>query len=285
MTTNQLMTQHNNFFKSEAVQHRLQEVVGKKSNQFATTMLSILRDNDMLSKADSSSILTAALKAVSLSLPIEPSLGFAYVVPFNNRKKRIIEAQFQLGYKGLIQLAMRSGQITKLNAGPIYEGQFKSFDEVTEELDYIKGYEKNENEGIAGYFAYFRLSNGFEKRIFWTLEQIKEHAKRYSQSYKSGYGPWIDNFDAMARKTVLKSILSTYAPLSTEMQEAISADNDELNFNQSDEIKVAEPVNTDQQLLDDLMNVDTETGEILEEVSELKDNGELDLKYEDPNAR
>lgn len=285
MTTNQLMTQHNNFFKSEAVQHRLQEVVGKRSNQFATTMLSILRDNDMLAKADSNSVMTAALKAVSLGLPIEPSLGFAYVVPFNNRKKRIVEAQFQLGYKGLIQLAMRSGQITRLNAGPIYEGQFNSFDEITEELDYIKGYKKSENEGIAGYFAYFRLSNGFEKRVYWTIDQVRDHAKRYSQSYKSGYGPWVDNFDAMARKTVLKNILSTYAPLSTEMQEAISADNEDLDFSQSQKIKEAEPVDVDQQLLDDLMSVDTETGEILDEPSELKENGELDLRYEDPNAK
>lgn len=289
--TNEVMATHNSFFKSQAVQDRLSKIVDGNPDQFATTMLSIISNNDMLSKADSNSILTAALKAVSLKLPIEPSLGFAYVVPYNNKNKRIVEAQFQLGYKGLIQLAQRSGQIVRLNAGPIYEGQLISYDEVSEDLDYIKGYIKKENEKVAGYFGFFRLVNGFEKLVFWTTAQVEEHAKKYSQSYKKGYGNWIDNFDAMARKTVLKSILSTYAPLSTEMQQAFSEDSEDLEYPKT--AKDVTPESSNESLISDLLGNQPEENELPKadpETGELLDNKEfeeteLDLDYGNINAK
>ncbi|HEL2255082.1 TPA: recombinase RecT, partial [Streptococcus suis] len=133
-----------------------------------------------------------------------------------------------------------------------------------------------------GYFASFSLLNGFRKLTYWTKAEVEAHGKKFSKTF--GNGPWKTDFDAMARKTVLKHILSIYGPLSVEMQTGMQSDESESD-NTPRDIKTAEPVNTDQQLLDDLMSVDVETGEILEEVSELKDNGELDLKYEDPNAR
>lgn len=226
MTNNQLMTQHSNFLKSEAVQHRLQEVVGKRSNQFATTLLSILRDNDMLAKADTNSVMTAALKAIALDLPIEPSLGLAYVVPFNNTKKRIVEAQFQLGYKGLVQLAQRSGKYKSINAGVVYKSQFISYNPLFEELEI--DFSKPQDE-VAGYFAAFKLINGFEKVLYWTKAQAEAHGKRFSKSYN--FGPWKSDFDAMAQKTVLKQIISKYGPLSIEMEEALVADNETENVN------------------------------------------------------
>lgn len=276
---NEVMAVHNSFFKSPAVQDRLSKVVDGNPDQFATTMLSIISNNDMLSKADSNTILTAALKAVALKLPIEPSLGFAYVVPYNNKRKRIVEAQFQLGYKGLIQLAQRSGQIVRLNAGPIYEGQLISYDEVSEDLDYIKGYIKKDNEKVAGYFGFFRLVNGFEKLVFWTTSQVEEHAKKYSQSYKNGYGNWVDNFDAMARKTVLKSILSTYAPLSTEMQKAFSEDNEDLEYPKT--TKDVTPNQDNQSLVNELLENETNENEQQKTENETSEQSGENTNYEE----
>ncbi|HEM6505061.1 TPA: recombinase RecT [Streptococcus suis] len=295
MPTNQLTTNHNSFFKSPAVKNRIEQVVGKRAEQFTTSLLSIISNNTLLAKATSESIMGAAMKAAVLNLPIEPSLGFAYVVPYNRKYKdgtqwvTVNEAQFQIGYRGLIQLAQRSGQIRNIEHGVIYEEEFLGYDKMKGTLKLTGDYV--DSGVIKGYFASLELINGFYKMIYWPKEKVVDHAKKYSKTYDKKEGdfkpgtPWATEFDSMAIKTLVKELLSKYAPLSVEMQDAISADNEDLNFNQSNEIKDAEPVNADQQLLDDLMSVDVETGEILEEVSELKDNGELDLKYEDPNAR
>lgn len=304
MTTNQLTTNHNSFFKSPAVKNRIEQVVGKRAEQFTTSLLSIISNNALLAKATSESIMGAAMKAAVLNLPIEPSLGFAHVVPYNRKYKdgmrwvTVNEAQFQIGYRGLIQLAQRSGQIRNIEHGIIYEEEFLGYDKMRGTLKLTGEYVDSGN--IKGYFASLELINGFYKMIFWPKEKVLEHAKKYSKTYDQKTGqfkagtPWATEFDSMAIKTLLKELLSKYAPLSVEMQDAISADNEDLNFNQSNEIKDAELIDTDQQLLDDLMSVDAETGEILEEAgvdiskmetTELKDNGELDLQYEDPNAR
>ena len=182
--------------------------------------------------------MTAAMKAAVLNLPIEPSLGYAYIVPYKN------QAQFQVGYKGLIQLAQRSGQVTRLNAGEVYESQYKGFNPLTEDLEVDMTAIPKENEKVVGYFAFMRLANGFEKTVFWTKERVQAHGKKYSQSFSSKYSPWQSDFDAMARKTVLKHMLSTYAPLSTELQEAIVADNEDSTVSNKNEIKdvTQEPV-------------------------------------------
>ena len=182
--------------------------------------------------------MTAAMKAAVLNLPIEPSLGYAYIVPYKT------QAQFQVGYKGLIQLAQRSGQVTRLNAGEVYESQYKGFNPLTEDLEVDMTAIPKENEKVVGYFAFMRLANGFEKTVFWTKERVQAHGKKYSQSFSSKYSPWQSDFDAMARKTVLKHMLSTYAPLSTELQDAIVADNADSTISNKNEIKdvTQEPV-------------------------------------------
>ncbi|MDR0299228.1 MAG: recombinase RecT [Streptococcaceae bacterium] len=202
--------------KAPAVKAKFEEVLGKKANGFVSSMLSVVTNNKLLEKADPNSIMTAAMKAATLDLPIEPSLGFAYILPYGNN------AQFQIGYKGLIQLALRSGQITGLNSGVVYESQFVSYDPLFEELEL--DFSKEQGDVIKGYFASMKLAGGFKKVVFWTTEQVVKHGKRFSKSYNSG--PWKSDFDAMAQKTVLKSMISKYAPLSTEMQMAIVADNE-----------------------------------------------------------
>lgn len=232
--TNELT--HKQFFNSPAVKQKFSEVVNGNGQQFVASLLSIVTNNNLLAKATNESIMTAAMKAAVLNLPIEPSLGYAYIVPYKN------QAQFQVGYKGLIQLAQRSGQVTRLNAGEIYESQYKGFDPLTEDLEVdMTAIPK---EKVVGYFAFMRLANGFEKTVFWTKERVQAHGKKYSQSFSSKYSPWQSDFDAMARKTVLKHMLSTYAPLSTELQEAIAADNADSTISNKNEIKdvTQEPV-------------------------------------------
>lgn len=217
----------NNFMKSEAVQHRFKEVLGKKANGFISSLLTIVNNNSLLKEADPNSIMTAAMKAAVLDLPIEPSLGFAYVVPYNRSEKvgnqwiKHKEAQFQIGYKGLIQLALRSGQLTTLNCGVIYENQFVSYDPFFDDIE--MDFTKPQGTEVKGYFASVKLINGFKKKIFWTKEQVINHGKRFSKSY--GNGPWKSDFDAMAQKTVLKALLNKFVPLSQEMQMGIVADN------------------------------------------------------------
>jgi recombinase, phage recT family len=234
--TNELT--HKQFFNSPTVKQKFSEVVNGNGQQFVAGLLSIVTNNNLLAKATNESIMTAAMKAAVLNLPIEPSLGYAYIVPYKN------QAQFQVGYKGLIQLAQRSGQVTRLNAGEVYESQYKGFNPLTEDLEVDMTAIPKENEKVVGYFAFMRLVNGFEKTVFWTKERVQAHGKKYSQSFSSKYSPWQSDFDAMARKTVLKHMLSTYAPLSTELQEAIAADNADSTISNKNEIKdvTQEPV-------------------------------------------
>jgi len=165
----------------------------------------------------------AAMTAATLDLPLNQSLGFAYIVPFRNGKTGHQEAQFQIGYKGFIQLAMRSGQMKRIVAEPIYEAQIISRNPIKGyEFDFDRQPEKH--EAPAGYYAYMELINGFTAEAYMTVAQIQEHAARYSQTAKKGYGVWKDNFDAMALKTVLKKLLTKYAPMSVEMQQAVISD-------------------------------------------------------------
>lgn len=269
MTNNQLVAK----LKSDGVKARFQEVLGEKANGFVASMLSVVGNNNLLSKASFDTVYTSAMKAATLDLPIEPSLGFAYIVPYKGA------AQFQIGYKGLIQLAQRSGQIQKLNAGEIYESQFKSYNPLTEDLEVDAFAMPKKGDKVVGYFAYMRLVNGFEKTVFWSKERVEEHGQKYSQSYGSKFSPWKTDFDAMARKTVLKQMLSTYAPLSVEMQDAIVADNADSTVNTEpkdvtpekeadtdimDLIADSEP--KDVTPVEETPAVDAETGEIVEDV-------------------
>lgn len=208
---------------SPAVTGRISEVLGKKAASFSTSLLQVCRSNALLQQAEPMSVIAAAMTAATLDLPLNQSLGFAYIVPFRNGKTGHQEAQFQIGYKGFIQLAMRSGQMKRIVAEPIYEAQIISRNPIKGyEFDFDRQPEKH--EAPAGYYAYMELINGFTAEAYMTTTQIQEHAARYSQTAKKGYGVWKDNFDAMALKTVLKKLLTKYAPMSVEMQQAVISD-------------------------------------------------------------
>ena len=218
MANNLANVSHKDFFNAPAVKAKFQEVLKGKENEFVASLLSVVTNNNLLMKASNESIMTAAMKAAVLNLPIEPSLGQAYIVPYGR------EAQFQLGYKGLIQLAQRSGKYKSINSGVVYKAQFISYNPLFEELEIDFTQPQDE---VIGYFAAFKLLNGFEKVTYWTKEQAYAHGKRFSKSFNNG--PWKSDFDAMAQKTVLKQIISKYGPLSIEMEQAIVADNETEN--------------------------------------------------------
>jgi recombination protein RecT len=224
---NQITTK--DFFASMDVRKKFEEMLGKRAPQFITSVLQIAASNAMLTKAEPVSIYNSASVAATLDLPLNNSLGFAYIVPYNNKQKDgsyKVEAQFQIGWRGLVQLAQRTGQYLAISTKIVYEGQFIE-DETFE--GYHFEWKNKKSEIIIGYASYFRLINGFEKIYFMSAPEIKKHAKKYSQTYKKDQGKWMDDFDGMALKTVLKLNLSKYGPLSIEMQRAIIADQAIIN--------------------------------------------------------
>lgn len=207
---------------SDSIKSRFKEILGQKAPGFISSILSVANGNTMLQGAEAQSVLNAAVIAATLDLPINPNLGYAAIVPYNDRKKGTCVAQFQLQYKGLVELCLRSGQFASLIDEVVYEGQLVRKNKFTGE--YIFDEDAKTSDKVIGYMAYFRLVNGFEKTFYMTLEEVEKHAKTYSQTYKNGYGVWKDSFDCMARKTVLKLLLSKYAPKSIQMQQALTFD-------------------------------------------------------------
>lgn len=214
---------------SPQTQTYLERALMSKKNSFVNNISSLVANNTALQACDPRSIIYAGIKATVLDLPLDPNLGFAYVIPYANRKAGITEAQFQIGYKGFIQLAIRSGQFRTINVTDVKEGEVKHFDLLTGETRF-DALPAREKLPTVGYAAFIRLTNGFEKTLYMTKEEVEAHAYEYSQTYKAdkdkgwASSQWSKNFDAMARKTVLKLLLSRFAPLSVEMQQAISSD-------------------------------------------------------------
>lgn len=232
-------------FNNPIIKTKIEQLVGKNSATFATSVMQIANSNTMLRTADPTSIFNAACMAATLNLPLQNGLGFAYIVPFKNNKERKVEAQFQIGYKGFIQLAQRSGQFKRLVALPVYKNQLLKKDFINGfEFDWEQEPEKDENP--IGYYAYFKLVNDFSAELYMSHDDIVKHAQRYSQTFKKCFGVWHDNFEAMALKTVMKLLLSKQAPLSVEMQQAVLADQavvkdvENQEFNYGDNVQNAE---------------------------------------------
>lgn len=244
---------------SKSVQERFEKMLGKKSAGFLSSLLTLVNNNNLLQKANPTSVLAAAATAASLDLPVNPSLGLAWIVPYGNG------AQFQLGYRGAIALAMRSGQMKSIVMTEVYEGECKCWNRFTETFEFGDRISDN----IIGYYARFETVNGFVKATFWTKEEVLKHAKRFSKSFNRG--PWQTDFDAMAKKTVLLSIIKTYAPMSIEMQSAFESDGKVATFNETTgqeefiEAEVLDAQNEDTAVVEDTgdgRKVDTETGEL-----------------------
>ena len=208
------------FLNQKNVLEKFADLLGTKAQGFIASVISSVNSSDLLKNATNESIYSAALMAATLDLPVNQNLGFAYFIPFNNRKTNKQECQFQIGYKGFIQLAMRSGQFKTISATPIHQNQLVSENPLT---GFVFDFSKK-GQNIIGYAAYFSLINGFEKTLYMSVDELKKHGVAYSQTFKKGFGLWNDNFDAMAQKTVIKLLLSKYAPLSIEMQKAHIAD-------------------------------------------------------------
>lgn len=262
---NQALLKTKNFFKREEVMAKFENILGKeKAVGFVASVLQVISSDSYLSKVDAQSIYQSAAMAAILNLPINNNLGYAWIVPYKGK------AQMQIGWKGFVQLALRTREYKHINVLEVHANQFKSYDPITETL------EANftvEGEGaIAGYVAYFKLLNGFEKTVYWSTKRVTEHAKKYSKAFAhpTAVTPWKDpiQFPEMAKKTVLKNTLSKWGILSIEMERASVADQavvrdvDTIDIDYVDNPEHAEVV-------------DTETGEIrLSEESKAATNAE-----------
>ena len=238
----QLATQNDlkTFLNSKDISKQIDEILGARKSTFVTSLIQIANSNDLLKNAEPKSVFNAGLLATSLNLPLNNSLGHAYIVPFKNNKANITEAQFQIGYKGLQQLAMRTGLYLDIDAKVVYEGQYV-------EDDSFKGYHFNwkgkKSDNVVGYASYFRLKNGFESLHYMSKEDLEKHASRYSQTYKRGFGNWKDDFDKMGLKTVIKLLLNSgKAPLSVEMENAIKADQSVIDDYENGTIDISCPM-------------------------------------------
>ena len=208
-------------------QSYLQQVLGDKKSSFVNNLTALVANNKMLQECEPVTIMYAALKATALDLPLDQNLGFAYVLPYKNNRAGISEAQFQIGYKGIVQLCTRSNEFERINVTDVRQGELKSRNRMTGDLvfEWVESDEERNKLPIVGYLGYFRLKSGYEKSSYWSVEELKKHGSTYSQTFKKGYGVWKDNFDAMAKKTVLKLMLNKGdAPMSVEIQQAIKYD-------------------------------------------------------------
>lgn len=204
----------------------LTSVLAERKGEFINNLTAVVANDAKLQACEPVTLMYAALKATALRLPLDPNLGQAYIIPYKNNRERKTEAQFQIGWKGFIQLAIRSGQFQAINTTEIREGELQGYNLMTGEVN-VQAVADRENKPIIGYLAYFKLTNGFAKSLYMTAEEIEQHATRYSQSYRGKFKDsslWSTDKDAMAKKTVLKLLLNRYAPLSVDMQNAVQAD-------------------------------------------------------------
>lgn len=227
-------------FEQDNIRKKFEQMMGKKAQGFITSVLQIVASSNNLSNADPYSVYHAAAVAATLDLPLNNNLGFAYIVPYSERQKDGSYkqvAQFQMGYKGFIQLAQRSGVFKTISAAPIYEGQLVEENPLT---GFVFDFTKKSSNTIIGYASYFSLLNGFEKTMFMKVEQLKEHGLKYSKTYANqktkAFSRWEVDFDSMASKTVIKLLLSKFAPLSIEMQKAVIMDQAIVNDSETEDI-------------------------------------------------
>lgn len=225
------LTRFNRMIMHPNTDSYLTSVLAERKGEFINNLTAVVANDAKLQACEPLTLMYAALKATALRLPLDPNLGQAYIIPYKNNRERKTEAQFQIGWKGFIQLAIRSGQFQTINATEIRDGELKGYDLMTGEVN-VQAVAERENKPVIGYLAYFKLTNGFAKSLYMTAEEIEQHATRYSQSYRGKYKDsslWATDKDAMAKKTVLKLLLNRFAPLSIDMQNAVQADQSVLH--------------------------------------------------------
>lgn len=258
----------NSFLDGNGMRKRFDDLLGKRSPQFVSSIVSLVNADANLQEAfykAPMTVIQSALKAATFDLPIDQNLGYAYIVPFKNKKKdaagnwnTVPEATFILGWKGMHQLALRTGAYKTINVVDIREGELKRYNRLTEEveIDFIEDEDERESKPVIGYVGYYRLVNGAEKTIYMTVKQIENHEKKHRKGQYQGKG-WRDDWDAMARKTVYRKLIGKWGVMSIDYQstnegqqlaDAIAADNE------------TETVYVDA----DFVEVDDATGEVAE---------------------
>lgn len=249
-----------------SVKAKFESMLGKRAPQFITSISSVVQNNALLQKAEVNSIIMGAAVAASMDLPLNANLGYAALVPFNSKGGGCF-AQFQIMTKGWTELFIRTGQCQSLINEIVYEGQLVKKNKFTGE--YVFDEDAKKSDKIIGYMAYFRLTNGYEKTEFMTVEEVKAHAQRFSQTFRSGAGIWKDSFDAMALKTVLKKLLTKWAPKSIEIQKAALFDQAVVDGNVSD-LESAKPnyMDNDTDSKKGKKKIDVEVKTVQEDVQE-----------------
>lgn len=227
---------------SPAVKKRFEEVLCERAPQYMSSIVNLVNSDVNLKKCEPMSVIASCMVAATMDLPVDKNLGYAWVVPYGTK------AQFQMGYKGYIQLALRTGQYKAINVVEIREGELINWNPLSEEVEI--DFTQRKSDKVIGYAGYFKLLNGFEKTVYWSKEDIEAHAKKFSKTYNFKNGVWQTDFDSMAKKTVLRNLLSKWGILSIEMQKAYSVDNN----------SVKESI-----LKEDNVEIDFETGEVIEE--------------------
>lgn len=235
----------------ESMKKRLAETMAEGAGAFSASIIELFASDSKLRECDPMLVVQECLKAASLKLPINKQLGFAYVLPYKGKPS------FQLGYKGIIQLAQRSGAYKYINADVVYEGELAAIDKLTGNID-LSG-EKVSNK-VIGYFSYIELVNGFRKTVYMSKDDVVAHAKKYSKQYYNGSfsGTWANDFDAMALKTVLKRIISKYGVMSVDMAQAVVSEYDADTLN----APVVEDIATDEMNDANIPDVD-DNGEVI----------------------
>lgn len=244
------------------------KLLGNRANGFISALTSLVGNNDLLQKTDTTSIILAAGQSAAMNLPINPALSMAAIVPFNDRKSGKTIAQFQVMRDGWVELVQRGGMVKTLVNEIVYEGELVSHNKFTGE--YVFDSSKRVSDKIIGYMAYVKLLSGFEKTIFWTAEECYAHAKRYSGQFKYDKGLWKENFNAMALKTVLKTLIKKWVPKTPEMEMALSSDQASFHSGEignataeyvDNASRAQEPQTID---VDSAEVVDVETGEVID---------------------
>lgn len=268
-----------NALNTEGVKNKFNEMLGKKSAGFITSITSVVQNNDLLQKAEVNSIILAAAQAASLDLPINPNLGFAAIIPFNDKKNNRCVATFQIMRDGWVDLCLRTGQFEYIANEIVYDGELVEKNRFTD--TYVFDETKRKSDKVIGYMASFKLTNGYRKTVYMTVEDAKAHGKQYSQTFRKNYGLWVDNFHAMALKTTLKMLLKKFAPKSIEsIAQAIEKDqasfvgdidNAQAVYVDNEKGNQKDVETTDFEEVD-VVEVDTEKSEVVESVQENKED-------------
>lgn len=260
-SVNQIM---NAMLDGEGMRKRFNDLLGQRAPQFISSVVSLVNADANMQKAfyeAPMTVIQSALKAASFDLPVDQNLGYAYIVPFNNYKDGVkkMEATFVLGWKGMHQLAIRTGAYKTINVVDIREGELKSYNRLTEEIkiEFIEDEDERESRNIIGYVGYYKLVNGAEKTIYMTVKQIENHEKKFRKGQYQSKG-WRENFDAMARKTVYRRLIGKWGVMSIEYQNSKDGQNlaDQMRDEFIDNESTAEPI---------VVDVDSETGEVIDE--------------------